>query len=588
MIQRWMMRVVLTVTLSLVLVAPGHAQSTWAPIGPEWKGTPGMLGLSRGWLRDGVMLTTIDGGYLARTRDHGETWQRVAIPTEGGRDLAFWMLDGPTGRIALLARVFAGRGTQQGYHTTLYRSVDDGGHWEKVWMSMPGSQPALLSSPTFDVDGTLFVNVGASVVRSTDAGITWDDLGQAWTPGVSGVWSRIGAVALSPSFATDRTMVAHVRRYAANPSAIPPDLIRGLLISTDAGSSWRSLGVPASDGASYPYVETTTFSPSYAEDGTVFALASDEGIVRDGGAATRHLFRSTDRGQTWVAVKGPLATDVFMALSPAFPQDRTIVLASLLRANATEPDGRCTVERSTDAGVTWSAPSVIARFEPRRYRSSTHGICDPLVTAQGPEGIVALSGHHLSIDLGQTWQTLTPPEPVRLAHGALSPGFAQDGTIFLATEGSGIWAYGSRTKAAAGKIGCTVPLANELGRLYETKVWAWPRLGCPSEPPTPARLTLTPVSSGVREIWLSPDNGVRLTRAQSGPSTTPGVDDFWQSSAVRPEMTFPESPTSVVDGFVQRFETGRVLGLFDQTGALDAVAYLTGTDSGWYELDDWP
>ena len=124
---------------------------------------------------------------------------------------------------------------------------------------------------------------------------------------------------------------------------------------------------------------------------------------------------------------------------------------------------------------------------------------------QGPEGIVALSGQGMSYDLGPTWQALTPPEPIKLVLGAVSPGFARDGMIFFLTEGSGIWAYGSRTKSAAGKIGFTVPLANEIGRLYETKEWAWPRLGCLSEPPTPARFTLGPAPSNGRQIWFSTD-----------------------------------------------------------------------------------
>ena len=86
-----------------------------------------------------------------------------------------------------------------------------------------------------------------------------------------------------------------------------------------------------------------------------------------------------------------------------------------------------------------------------------------------------------------------------------------------------------------------------------------------------------------------------MTPAQSGPSTTPGVDDFWRSSDAPPEPTFPnppksipEQPTSVVDGFVQRFETGMALGLFDESGKLEEVVYLAGTVRGWYRVDFQP
>ena len=58
MIQRWIARALLAVTLVSVLMMPGsrpgYAESTWAPIGPAWNGNVWSLGLSREWLRDGV------------------------------------------------------------------------------------------------------------------------------------------------------------------------------------------------------------------------------------------------------------------------------------------------------------------------------------------------------------------------------------------------------------------------------------------------------------------------------------------------------------------------------------------------------
>lgn len=585
MTQRWLIRAALAVALSVVLAPPGYAQPTWVSLGPHWNGNLGWLGLSRDWLRDGVMFSTMSG-ELVRTRDHGETWQRVATPTEGGSsDVRFWMLDGPSGRILFVGRAVALRGTEQGYRTTLYRSVDDGDQWERVWVGTPASLATMHWSPAFDRDQILFLGYGASIVRSTDAGASWEDVGQTFNSATPATRIEIGAVALSPSFATDRTIVLDLRRRAADPGTIPPELMRGLLISTDAGSTWQPLGVPAAHGATYASVEQVRFSPTYAEDGAMFAIASDGDSKGPGADATRHLFRSADRGQTWEVVQGPLPSDVYLALSPSFSRDRTILLGALLRADTTDSNGRCTIQRSTDAGATWSEPAVIASFSPRRYYNSTVGLCEPLQIEQAPDGVVALSGQRVSYDLGQTWQALAPPEQVTLARAMFSPGFAQDGTIFALTQGRGIWAYGSRTKGAAGSLGCTVPLADWIGDLFDRQPWAWPRLGCPSEPPTPARFTLGSPASG-EDIWSSPTYGVRLTRAQSGPSTTPGVDDYWQSNAVNAALTFPEASDKVFDGFIQRFERGSAWGLFEQGGTLTRVVYLVGTDRGWYQVDN--
>ena len=259
--------------------------------------------------------------------------------------------------------------------------------------------------------------------------------------------------------------------------------------------TWQPLGQPSIDGTPYPSVKTVAFSPAYAEDGTLFAIASNDGPAIPSADITRHLFRSTDRGQTWEAVRNSLPRDVFVALSPAFSQDQTILLGALLRADTTEPQGRCTIARSTDGGTTWSEPSVLATFDPKQYRISTDGICDPLVVQQGPDGIVALSATNVSTDLGQTWQPLSTPTSVKLVKGTFSPGFAQDGTIFFATEGAGIWAYGSRTKSAAGDLGCKVPLATEIGNIYDKKPWVWAVMGCPADRP---RASSSPSDGGCR------------------------------------------------------------------------------------------
>jgi hypothetical protein len=147
---------------------------------------------------------------------------------------------------------------------------------------------------------------------STDGGKTWAQP----QGGLGGGCQRISALAVSPAYAADRTMLAAL-------------IGNGLFRSTDGGHLWQ----PASADMRGMAVEELLLSPGIDSEQVAFARAWVEG--------QRRLYRSTDDGATWEDLGvGPYP----LALSPEFDQDGVLMGSSA---------GRVVVSR--DRGDTWEA-----------------------------------------------------------------------------------------------------------------------------------------------------------------------------------------------------------------------------------------
>jgi hypothetical protein len=83
------------------------------------------------------------------------------------------------------------------------------------------------------------------------------------------------SLAVSPQFATDRTLVAGTES-------------NGLMISRDAGSTWQPISTP---DATEP-VNAILLSPRFPEDSAILVMVSDR------------LFASQDLGNSWSPWQG--------------------------------------------------------------------------------------------------------------------------------------------------------------------------------------------------------------------------------------------------------------------------------------------
>ncbi|MFQ5738336.1 MAG: WD40/YVTN/BNR-like repeat-containing protein [Acidobacteriota bacterium] len=178
---------------------------------------------------------------------------------------------------------------------------------------------ALAVSPNFANDKTIFAattevstTLGVRLfLKSTDAGVTWGVMSFPNT--------LVTAIAVSPDFANDQTLFAGTAG-------------RGVLLSTDGGVSWQPGAADSLRG-----VSSLALSPAFAQDDTLFAVGTFD-----------TLFQSTDRGLSWTLVSDftvyssdPIRT---LAASPNYTQDDTLYLG-------TNGSG---VFKSTDGAATWT------------------------------------------------------------------------------------------------------------------------------------------------------------------------------------------------------------------------------------------
>ena len=130
------------------------------------------------------------------------------------------------------------------------------------------------------------------LLKTTDGGATWDNVGDFPNNLQAGVWS----LAIDPAMPT--TMYAAIDDFGAyaDPASLPSG-IGGVYKTTDGGMTWNSIGL---SGAA---VNLLVIAPG--ESNVLYAATEgDYGFPR----GFRGLFKSTDSGATWSAMNTGLTT----------------------------------------------------------------------------------------------------------------------------------------------------------------------------------------------------------------------------------------------------------------------------------------
>ena len=143
-----------------------------------------------------------------------------------------------------------------------------------------------------------------------------------------------------------------------------PDIVyagtwnRGVLKSTDGGSSWRPTGLGA--------VSQLLFDPR--DPGTIYAAAVGAGIaygnanerVSDGAGPGRSgVFKSSDQGKSWDPVGLQGTTVHALALDPEHPGTMYAALQGNIKDGATDSKG---ILKTTDGGANWRDAGLKGRL----------------------------------------------------------------------------------------------------------------------------------------------------------------------------------------------------------------------------------
>lgn len=192
-------------------------------------------------------------------------------------------------------------------------------------------------------------------------------------------------------------------------------------------------GVLASDSHGENWV--VLLSAFSAQD--IFINPFDEQEIFASGSKGKlaSIYRSLDRGATWIQVYNEPSGESSVTAMAFDPQDPKIMYAGLSTG---------TMLKSTDAGDTW-----------QRYAAFKDRVTDISVTADSVYALSTKSGFHKSLDGAETWTSIKVDKTVKI-HNALLVDPDNDSTLYVGSD------VGLMRSTDAGETWTKLPLPASL------------------------------------------------------------------------------------------------------------------------------
>ncbi len=268
----------------------------------------------------------------------------------GGENVGFPTASGRVNAIAVDTTDATGQ--------TVYLGGAAGGVWKTTtggttWTPMTDSQPSLaVGSIAIDPNShnTIYVGTGeenfnidaffgAGVLKSTDGGNTWAQLGAStfvgpFSPQIGA--ARIGAIAVDPN---NSSVVLAGAAFADQGSP------SGIYRSADGGSTW-TLALAGDAGTAVVFDPVASAKTAYA------ALGFPGGDTNNG------IYKSTDEGQTWTkltvsTLTGTQMGRITLAFAPSTTGSGATIYAAIADAS-TESSLLLGLYVTTNGGTTWT------------------------------------------------------------------------------------------------------------------------------------------------------------------------------------------------------------------------------------------
>lgn len=561
-----------------LLPAHAHAQGAepdWAYLGPIGPGQISNIAVSDDWPRTATILARRDRD-LIRSVDGGATWVRLAAPAPEWRGLTLApMRLGQS--VAFVIGSETLRGAKSLYRSgdlgsTWLRVFAD------LSPYVPGGR-TLAIAPSFADDGLVLFVADGTLYRSDDGGMSWTDAtpsGQSVQQALfSPNYARDRRIYLAASGGTFPAFLLNERRPATGTF----DQAAGVMVSTDGGVSWEGMTAGLSiDEVSYRNVQAIAISPTFDQDRTLLAYAWAERLDESGVPSLtneRALFRSRDAGVSWDVVYSSVmpgdgiyfasqpggigAIYPQFALSPRFALDG-VGLFAVTGSGGTPSSGSCRLLRSADSGTTWQMISD---------RSGPGTGCFGLqIFEAAGERYEVLSGG----SSGLIWQRLREDgaEPTYfMPEGALSAStlIVTSGPpgrqVLLLGSYRGIWAFGVGMADTDGRLPCPATTTLGFDRVWQANRSVQRELACPTEAERPVLVWEQMLSDG-RPAYGTGDSSVlqwySLTPTGFYPSSQPVGDASGTISRnVSDQYAWPNGEQRIVQGAIQQFEGGEML-----------------------------
>jgi photosystem II stability/assembly factor-like uncharacterized protein len=594
---------------SQLAIASQQAAEGWARLGPQGLGTITALAVAPNWPTERLIVAIRDEA-LVRSRDGGSTWERLVAPgiVREGHVRFFGLLPSTTALPTAFLLV-QDPSAQAATPWRLFRSTDGGASWPIV-LSGPRATPAprVVFAPEFAREGTAFLFAGGELWRSRNGGVSWAPIAIAG--------QRVQQVAISPDFGVDHTVFLAVA-VRDRPSGSAPADARvtdheeslGILVSHDAGDNWAAAPTGLRvDETLYRNVYDLALSPTYRQDGTVFAFAGgpitplDPQVAMMRSTWSGRLFRSTDRGESWL----PVATlspeqnqgEVTLAFSPNFANDGR-AFAAVDYVGPTPASSGCTVLGTANGGRDWTVVvPPVSYYGCERVQAAGSGLDFSLLVRRGGQWTATPGG------LGERLLQRVPEgpglaSPVPYAVTSIVPARdgLRDGTLFVGAWGGGIWTFGPDVRRTDGRLLCPTEVAPGFRQVYDTEGWVHGWLGCATGaerrtrvreleyPPT--RLPSLggsddhagePVAWDLRAYWPEDDDPLWIRLSERS----------W-SGLRKGDVPWPNGLYDIVDATLQRFDGGIMLRVTRSLQPGSTLVLIGRGESGtWREVPDAP
>ena len=260
---------------------------------------------------------------------------------------------------------------------TVYVGGAAGGVWKTTdggttWKSLTDAQPSLaVGSIAIDPNNHLTIYVGtgednfngdafygAGILKSTDGGNTWTQLGAsifagAKSSGVGG--AQIGAIAVQPG--NPNVVLASVFFFDGN------DPNGGVWQSLDAGATWHQPTTGAQGSAG-----TGVFFESTSNAGTTATAWAALGDIFSPSPASNGIWKSTDSGAHWTKQAGGLPSTnvgrITLGYAPSTAGGTATIYAAIADSSTTSSN-LLGMFKTANGGTAWTAvtgPAVTGGF----------------------------------------------------------------------------------------------------------------------------------------------------------------------------------------------------------------------------------